>query len=128
MMCSVAKRVPALIVAPSGRLRDSLRVLLRACETITVVGLAGDGEDGLRQIEQKAPALVLLDGSLVADGDGETLRQIKERKPEIHCLVLVHSVEDERLALAAGADAVLQAGFRAEALFETIRSLTGVRP
>lgn len=127
-MCPVADRIPALIVAPPGRLRDSLRVLLRACETITVVGLASDGGDGLLQVAQKAPALVLIDGSLIGEGDGEALRQIKGRWPGVRCLVLVHSVEQEHLARAAGADAVLQAGFRAEVLFETIRSLMGIRP
>jgi two-component system response regulator DesR len=102
-------------------------VLLRACEGITVVGLAGDGGDAVLQVAEKAPALILLDGSLIEERNGETLRQIKGRWPEVRCLVLVHSVEQERLARAAGADAVLQAGFRAEVLFETIRSLTGIR-
>jgi DNA-binding NarL/FixJ family response regulator len=114
---------PALIVAAPGRLRDSLRVLLRACESITVVGLANDGGDALLQVAQDPPALVLLDANLIATRDGETLRRIKGRWPRVRCLVLAHGVEQERLARAAGADAVLQAGFRAEVLFETIRSL-----
>jgi hypothetical protein len=43
MMCSMEDHTPALIVASPGRLRDNLRVLLCACESITAVGLAGDG-------------------------------------------------------------------------------------
>jgi two-component system response regulator DesR len=102
-------------------------VLLRACEGITVVGLASDGRDAVLQVAEKAPTLIFLDGSLIEERNGETLRQIKGRWPEVRCLVLVHGVAQERLARAAGADAVLQAGFRAEVLFETIRSLRDIK-
>jgi len=115
----------ALIIAPPGRWRDSLQVLLRACDGITLAGQADDGPAGLQMIADRPPTVVVVDAKLP---DGEAwwlLQQLQRQWPQVHSLVLAHSAHQERLARAAGADDVFQAGSSAEIFFDTIRDVVG---
>lgn len=116
-------RVSALIIAPPGRLRDSLRVLLRATGRVARVEQASDARSSLQSIAERPPGLVLLDADLGEDDARGILPQLKGEWPQLPCLVLVHSLDQEHLARAAGADAVLQAGFATETFFSTIDRL-----
>jgi len=119
----MSQRVSALIIAPAGRLRDSLRVLLRASGRIGRVEEADDARSGLGAIAERPPGLVVLDAGLgEADALG-VLGQIKTQWPPLPCLVLVRNLEQEPTARAAGADAVLQAGFATETFFSTIQRI-----
>jgi DNA-binding NarL/FixJ family response regulator len=118
----MSQRVSALIIAPPGRLRDSLRVLLRASGRIGRVEEADDARLGLGSIAERPPGLVVLDAGLEEDALG-VLGQIKTQWPRLPCLVLVRNLEQEPTARAAGADAVLQAGFATETFFSTIRRI-----
>lgn len=113
----------ALIIAPPGRWRDSLRVLLQAGGQITRVDLVeGDGA-GPPPMAGEPPTFVFVDAGL-ADGDGWwVLEQLRFDWPCTHCIVLAHTIAQERQAHLAGADAVLQVGFSGEALYATIRTL-----
>jgi DNA-binding NarL/FixJ family response regulator len=116
-----------LIIAPPGRRRDSLRVLLRANGRLSLVEPADDARSGQQSIAARPPGLVLLDADL-GDGDAQgALRQIKTQWPQLPCLVLVHNHDQEQMAWAAGADAVLQAGFSTETFFSTIKHLLADR-
>ncbi len=110
----------ALIIAPPGRLRESLRVLARAVNWIVLIEQADDGPAGLRQIADHSPALVLLDTHLPDDQAWETLRQIKHKWTHVRCVVLTHAHDQEQRARLAGADGVLPSGFPAEAFFNLI--------
>ncbi len=72
-----------VIVAPPGRLRDGLSVLLRARREIALAGEADDLPSGLPIILERAPALVVLDGSQVADKTLDALRQLKAQAPQM---------------------------------------------
>ena len=119
----MSQRVSALIIAPPGRLRDSLRVLLRASGKIGRVEQADYARSGLQSIEPLSPGLVLLDAGLEEDEAPGVLGQIKTQWPRLPCLVLAHNPEQESAALAAGADAVLQAGFTTGNFFSTIQRI-----
>lgn len=117
----VSKDVSALIIAPRGRLRDSLGVLVRARDEISVVRESDDPAEGLVAIAERPPTIVLLDINEPDEQAWSILRQVKVTWPQICCCVVAHSLIQEQQARAAGADAVLQAGFSAEALNGTIR-------
>lgn len=116
----VSKDVSALIIAPRGRLRDSLGVLLRARDEINVVRESDDAAEGLVEIAERPPTMVLLDVTVADEQAWRQLRQLKTTWPLIPCGVVVHTTEHERQARLAGADATLRAGFSAETLNRTI--------
>ncbi len=123
----MTQRVLALIIAPPGRLRDSLRVLLRASGRIGRVEETDDARFGLQSIAEHPPGLVVLDAGLEEDDAPGILPQLKGEWPQLPCLVLVRSLDQEPMARAAGADAVLQAGFDTETFFSTIEHLLADR-
>ena len=73
----MSQRVSALIIAPPGRLRDSLRVLLRASGRIGRVEEADDARFALGAIAERPPGLVVLDAGLGEADALELLGQIK---------------------------------------------------
>ena len=113
----------ALIIAPPGRLRDSLRVLLRASGRIARVEEADDARLGLQSIAERPPGLVVLDAGLCEEDALAVLGQIKTQWPQAPCLVLVNNLDKEPMARAAGADSVLQAGFATETFFSAIQRI-----
>ncbi|MBN1995069.1 MAG: response regulator transcription factor [Anaerolineae bacterium] len=113
----------ALIIAPPGRLRDSLQVLLQAGNEITLAGQADNARSGLQLVAESCPALVLLDTHLPGDDAWQVLENLKRNYPQIRCFVLAHKFDQERRAQEAGADAVFLAGFSAEIFFEAIKSI-----
>jgi len=119
----MSQRVSALIIAPAGRLRDSLRVLLRASGRIGRVEEADDARLGLGSIAERPPGLVVLDAGVGEEDALGVLGQIKTQWPRLPCLVLARNLEQEPTARAAGADAVLQAGFATETFFSTIQRI-----
>ncbi len=113
----------ALIIAPPSRWRDSLRVLLLASGKITHVSQVDDALTHLPDITAPPPDLVLLsarssDGSL-----WQTVRELKRQCPQMRCVALVHTRDQERLAREAGVDALLPEGFTTEELFSVIETV-----
>jgi DNA-binding NarL/FixJ family response regulator len=123
----MSQRVSALIIAPPGRLRDGMRVLLRATGRIARVEQADDARSGLQSIAARAPGLVLLDADLGDDDTRGMLQQLETQWPQLPCLVLVHNLGQEHMVRAAGDGIVLQAGFATETFFSTIDHLLGDR-
>lgn len=119
----MSQRVSALIIAPPGRLRDSLRVLLRASGRIARVEETDDAHFVSQSITERPPGLVLLDANLGDDETRRVLQQLKTQWPRLPCLVLVRNLEQEHMARAAGADGVLQAGFATETFFSTLERI-----
>lgn len=120
----MADATSVLIIAPAGRLRDSLRVLLRASNRVAHVVQADDLPAGLRMTAELFPTLVLLDADMPGDGAAHAVQQIKAHRLTLPCVVLAHTSEQEHRARAAGADGVLQAGASAEAFFAIIESVS----
>ncbi len=112
----------ALIIAPPGRLREGLRVLVRAVNWITQIEQTDDGPAGLRMIADHSPALVLLDTLLPDDQAWETLQQIKLKWATVRCVVLAHTHAQEQQAREAGADGVLPDGFPYKAFFDLMEA------
>ena len=119
----VERSATVLVAARPGRMRDSLKLLLKTIPGIEIVGQADNTSLALRMIAERRPALVLVDTNLPDDGVLTVLRQIKARESQTRCLVLADNGQKQADVAAAGADAVLRKGFPAEELFDTVERL-----
>jgi two-component system nitrate/nitrite response regulator NarL len=115
--------VSTLIAARPGRMRDCLHALLKAVSHIQVIGCADDGASALKLVIEHEPNLVLLDTNLSEAQVYSVLEQIKATRSQTRCIVLADSIQQQRTAAAAGADAALIKGFRAAKLVEVIEEL-----
>jgi len=114
---------PALIVASPGRIRDSLKTMLRAVPRIETVYQANDGPTASKIITEYHPVLVLLDSKLANNDIQSVSRQIKTESPQTRCIVLVDSIQQQWMAKVADVDSVLAIGCPATKFFSTIETL-----
>jgi DNA-binding NarL/FixJ family response regulator len=110
----MVKSLTVLIIAPPGRLRDSLRVLLRSAD-VTWIAEADTFQAGLSALAQARPTLVVLDPGGPVDDVAYMLRQLRQNGHR-RCLVWARTAEQERQARQAGAEETLAPGLSAEAL------------
>jgi DNA-binding NarL/FixJ family response regulator len=105
-----------LIVSGVGRLRDSLRVLLKSCFPQIVIDEAETSTAALQLLADSPRALVLLDAAL----PGEQFRQALEWFDL--CLVLAHSFAQQKQAQNVGANVVLLDRFTAASLCAAVEA------
>lgn len=119
----MSEGVSTLIAAKPGRMRDCLHALLKAISHIQVIGRADDGTSTLRLVAEHEPNLLLLDTNLTEGQVYSVLEQIRATRSQTRCIVLADSAQQQRTATAAGADAALIKGYRADKLVEVIEKL-----
>jgi DNA-binding NarL/FixJ family response regulator len=112
-----------LIIAKPGRIRNGLQALLQIIPRLKVVGIASHSFLAMQMLAQYNPTLVLLDVDLPDNQAWVLLKQIQLKQPQTRCLLFVNSIEQQRAARIAGANAVLLKGFEAMELFATIEKL-----
>jgi len=105
-----------LIIAPAGRVRDSLRVLLKSTRPLIHI----DWAEEIDQLADTPSTLVLLDASLPDDQTWSALDHIRQYYPQHRCLILAHSTEHQKRAQAAGARVVSLEGLTAASLFAAV--------
>jgi DNA-binding NarL/FixJ family response regulator len=106
--------------------RRGLRDLLEAEEGFSVVGEASTADEALRRIPATTPHVAVLDVRL-PDGNGvEVCREIRDRHPEIQCLILTSFADDEALfnAIMAGAAGYVLKQIKGNDLVEAIRKVS----
>jgi DNA-binding NtrC family response regulator len=116
-----------LVVDDEASIRESLEVLL-SLENYTVK-TAGNGEEGLRLLDQSTFDLVLLDLALPGQSGLELLPQFKERQPELPIIMITAygTVENVVEAIRAGAENFIQKPWDNEKLLADIRSAVARR-
>ena len=94
-----------LLIDDHAVLRTGLRLLLQTQPDMEVAGEAGDGAQGLTEIRQSKPDIVLLDLSMPGLGGLNLLKQVMAEQPWLKVLILTMHDDAEfvRTALAAGA-------------------------
>ena len=113
-------RIKVLVVDEGATARHGLVSILRSQRDIEAVEEAEDWVQALSQAEQLRPTVVLVDAKLL---DGESIRLLKDRIPNVKILCLtVHSREIEP-ALHAGADAHLMKDGERRKLLRELRRL-----
>ncbi|MCK9259631.1 MAG: two-component system response regulator NarL [Azoarcus sp.] len=118
-----------IIVDDHPLFRKGLMQLLKTIPSLTLLGEAAGGQEGLALALQLRPDLVLLDLNM-KDMDGiEVLRGI--RAARIDCRVVMVTVSDHGgdlvAALRAGADGYLLKDMEPEAMVDALRGVAGGR-
>ena len=105
--------------------RQGLRALVDAEADLEVVGEASTGEEALARVPALRPDVAVLDVRL-GDGDGvEVCRALRERMPDLACLMLTSFADDDALmaAILAGAAGYVLKQIRGNELVEAIRTV-----
>jgi DNA-binding NarL/FixJ family response regulator len=100
-----------LVVARPGLVRDGLQAVLSAVPGIQALEPADCAASALERLESHAPCLTILDSSLSEEELCTTLGAIKEKWPQVWCIVIAGSPRQGRVYQTSGADAVLVEGF-----------------
>jgi DNA-binding NarL/FixJ family response regulator len=112
-----------LIVAKPGRIRNSLQALLQVMPRLKVAGITSHSYSTMPLLTQYNPALVLLDVDLPDNQAWILLKEIQLKRLQSRCLLFVNSIEQQRAAKSAGANAALLKGFEVMELVTTIEKL-----
>ncbi|MDH3292462.1 MAG: response regulator transcription factor [Gemmatimonadota bacterium] len=104
-------------------IRDGLRRMLAATGDIRVTGEAASGDEVLEAVAATPVDVVVLDVAMPGKGFLEVLRELRERFPKIHTVVLSAHAEEEyaERALRAGAIGYVTKERTPEDLQEAIR-------
>lgn len=105
--------------------RAGVRDLLAAAEGITVVGEAADGEEALRQVEEQAPDVLLLDVEMPKRSGVEVARVLRDRAGATHLLALSSYDEQEYVQglLKGGASGYLTKEQAPDLIVEAVRAV-----
>jgi DNA-binding NarL/FixJ family response regulator len=101
-----------LIVSEAGRLRDSLRVLLKSCYPLAAIAETETCASALQRLAADPNALVLVDAALPGEQAWQALDWF--RAPCARCVLLAHSLAQQKQAREARANAILLDGLTAE--------------
>lgn len=101
-----SKQIKILLVEDHPVIRAGLEIILGEVEDFSVVGLAVDGDEGMRAAERLKPDVILMDvGMPVMDGI-EAARLIRSKDPTVKIIMLTSrdSERDVFASLSAGAN------------------------
>jgi DNA-binding NarL/FixJ family response regulator len=99
--------IPVALISRPGVMQQSLRTALGACHWVEVVASYGDGLTALNRLAGFHRGIMAIDSNLLDEEVDALLETIKNRQPDIRCLVLVHGSGRQRQLLTQGADAVI---------------------
>jgi len=115
--------IRVLVVDDHAVVRRGICALLTTEPGIDVVGEAADGREAVDQAERLLPDVVLMDLVMPGQNGIEATRQIRERCPTVHVLVLTGFGSDDKLfpAIKAGALGYLLKDASPEELIRAVR-------
>jgi two-component system NarL family response regulator len=104
---------------------EGLGMVLDAEDDVEILGVARDGEEALRQLDQHQPDVLLLDAHMPRTDLREVLRAAKAKAPGTKVVVLSADTRPETVggAIAAGADGYLPKDLAGWQLAAAIRKL-----
>ncbi len=119
---SSADRIRVMVVDDHPIMRNGLRDALEASGRFEVVGLAGDGEEAVRTVEELRPEVIVMDVIMPKKDGIDACREIMELLPATRVLMLTASPELHAVieSIAAGAAGYLQKYSQPEELAEAV--------
>ena len=122
-MGAVADKATTLLIDDHPMLRNGVKQLLSLDTTLTVVGEAGDGIQGVKLAEELDPDLILLDLNMPGMNGFETLDQLRLRSLSGRIVVFsVSNYSDDLItALKRGADGYLLKDMEPEELLAALK-------
>ncbi len=122
-MGAVADKATILLIDDHPMLRNGVKQLLSLDTTLTVVGEAGDGIQGVKLAEELDPDLILLDLNMPGMNGFETLDQLRLRSLSGRIVVFsVSNYSDDLItALKRGSDGYLLKDMEPEELLAALK-------
>ena len=119
---ATAGRLRVMVVDDHPIMRNGLRDTLDASGRFEVVGLAEDGEEAVRTVEELKPEVIVMDVLMPGKDGIDACREIMELLPDTRVMMLTASTEEDAVieAVAAGARGYLQKYLRPEELVEAV--------
>ena len=121
---AVSNLIKVLLIDDHVKVRQGVRELLSSYPNIEVVGEAGDGEEGVHQVQQLQPSVVVMDISMPKMDGIMSTRLIKIQYPRILVVGLSvftqHSGQREEM-IKAGAFEVIGKERAVEELYSAIQ-------
>ena len=119
---ATAVRIRVMVVDDHPAMRTGLQDILEASGRFEVVGLAGDGEEAVRTVEELKPEVIVMDVLMPGKDGIDACREIMELLPDTRVMMLTASTEEDAVieAVAAGATGYLQKYSRPEELVEAV--------
>jgi DNA-binding NarL/FixJ family response regulator len=119
------KSIRLLLVDDQELIRESLAFVLNTDENIEVVGLAANGEEGVKLCEKLKPTIVLMDLQMPVMNGIEATKQIKQKWPEVKVMILTTFQEVQHVveALSAGAEGYLLKAIHPKDLISGIKHI-----
>ena len=112
-----------LLVDDQQVVREGLRRMLEMEPDLQVVGEAADAEEALAQVESLSPEVILMDIKMPGADGIELTRQVKQKKPSCHVIMLTLYDEYLSQAIEAGASGYLVKDIRRDELLRAIRTI-----
>lgn len=115
--------ITLLIVDDHPVVRDGLLAILGTQPDFRVIGEAASGKEALTLAREQAPDVILLDLEMPEMDGVETIRLLREDRPDVRIVVFTAFDTDERIlsAVRAGAKGYLLKGAPRSELFNAIR-------
>lgn len=119
------KKTSLLIVDDHQVVRLGLQALLNVEPDFEVIGQAGTADEAVRAAERLRPQVVLMDLRMPGRSGVEACREIKQRWPDIHVIMLTSYADDELVleAISAGAEGYVLKKVEGGNLVEVIRAV-----
>jgi DNA-binding NarL/FixJ family response regulator len=128
---ATARLIRVLLIDDHVMVRQGVRTLLEAYPNIEVVGEAGDGEEGLRQVEMLQPSVVVMDITMPKMDGVTSTRLIKTYYPHtavVGLSVLAQSYPIDTM-IKAGAHEVITKEKAVDKLYDAIqRAVASMHP
>lgn len=119
------KKTTILLVDDHQLVRLGLQALLKVEADFEVVGQAGAADEAVALVERLQPQVILMDLRLPGRTGVEACREIKQRWPETHIIMLTSYADDELVleAINAGAEGYVLKKVEGGNLVEVIRAV-----
>jgi DNA-binding NarL/FixJ family response regulator len=112
-----------LIVAPPGKLRESLRLLLASSSHVKSIRLADNHLSATWSNLSDGPDAAILALDPFGEETLTILQKIQQNWPKTRTVILVDSEQEYKLVKSAGADVIFMKGIRAANLLKAIEEL-----
>lgn len=120
MNLSLPPKLRILLAARPGPMRDALLSFLRSQPDLCIIAMTNDISTALDLAHQQIPDLVMVDTDFPGDSWLDLLENLPKEQPQTRYLVLAETLEQQQVALKAGASHAMLKGMPGEWLKQAI--------
>lgn len=118
------RKIKVLLADDQSILADGIKSVLSSCPDLEVVGIASDGFEALKLVDERDPDVVLMDIRMPNMNGVIATQEIKRRRPEVKVLILTTFDDSDYIlnAINNGASGYLLKDTSSAALVDAIKN------